>query len=413
MAAQQKSLRLSRAAFVLLTKCLKYDYISPRLPFTTPWKYDVNACFYGQFPTHTSSHPHHPATMKTQLSTSVPSFQIGEFEAPLRYLEEALPALGERIGLQGEDLQKFVATGMASACACRPLLAPDALSQGMIEPVPEARIFWNLIGDLLLDESSSIIGAEHLRTAMHLQREGFNVVLVQNHRSGSDILVMETLIRRFFGRDVCASWSYMAGHVINLFLIPLMFSAGIRRCQIFAVKYQSTDIPGTTVDDMKCQNQRAMTCLMRHVEPGGTLTVYYPEGGRGTGGMMRGEPRATCIPRNIALNKKKPLIILPTFVDGTERLLPQARGENEFNEVLERMQRGRADLIIGKPVPWEALCAANVQHKGDKHEWNRRMSDTMLALVARLGPPAEAGFYSEDNEYVRELLSHFPQGGVP
>jgi len=221
------------------------------------------------------------------------------------------------------------------------------------------------------------------------------------------MLAMETLLRRALGHDGCVDWSYMSGHVINLYLIPLMFGAAFLRFQIFSMKYQSTGVAGLDAQGMKQQNIRAMKALRRHTVKGGTLTVYYPEGGRGTGGMMKGEARTSCILHNIA-NSGKPLIILPTNIANSEQLLPQARGLNEFNEIIQNMRPGTAHLSIGAPVTWGELLDAS-SGSGDA---DRYMCDALLSLVGRLGQPTETGYYSPEQTFVQDILSKFPQGGV-
>jgi 1-acyl-sn-glycerol-3-phosphate acyltransferase len=337
----------------------------------------------------------------------VPAFGVGQTSEPLAYLHTNLPPLGMRLGLDGFALGEFVGTGITSAEACIPLMSQDALLQGVVEAVPEARAFWNLVGAIAVSQDSTVSGIEHFIEAQRLKQEGFNVVLVQNHRSGADTLIMETLLHRTLKHDVCADWSYMAGHVVNLYLIPLMFVAAFRRFQIFSMKYQSTGVAGLDAQGMKQQNIRAMRALRRHTAGGGTFTTYYPEGGRGTGGMMKGEAQTSCILHNIA-NSGKPLIILPTNIANSEQLLPQARGPNEFNEVIQNMSLGTAHLSIGAPVTWGELLDAS----SGSDDTDQYMCDTLLSLVAQLGPTAETGYYSPEHAFVQDILSKFPRGGV-
>lgn len=341
--------------------------------------------------------------MKT-TPTPVPHFGIGESEAPLQYLQTALPSFCRRIGMTESRLEHFVETGFASAKACIPYLSLKSMMKGMLEPIPQARTFWNLVGDTLLDESSTFTGLEHLRTAMTYQKQGWNVVLVQNHRSGADMMVMETLIRRNLEQDICAEWAYVARHAVNLYLIPLMFSAAIRRFQIFSVKYQSNGIAGMDKVKMKEQNTRAILALSEKTSKGGTVTAYYPEGGRSDGYLKTGEPRSSCIPRNIAQSGCK-LLVLPTYVSRTEQILRPVRGVNEFNEVLMHMERGSATCIIGQPICWDAIQENNRAFEDKRYEWNRRVCDTLLALIGRLAPAQEAGYYSQGNAGIWSLIA--------
>ncbi len=350
--------------------------------------------------------------MKNSTCVDVPSFGIGQWLEPLEYLADELPVFCDRLGINGGHKEHFVQTALASAKAGVRLLSQEVMLAGMVGPLPEARAFWNLTGDTLLDTGSEVTGIEHLKTAMHYQQQGWNVVVVQNHRSGADMLVMETLIRRHFGEDICADWAYMAGHAVNLYLIPLMFSAAMRRFQIFSVKYQSTGITGMDVERMKQQNHRALLALRRHTAPGGKVVVYYPEGGRGNGTMKAGEPRTSCLPRNIAEGGKG-LIILPTYVRDTELLHRPARGDNEFNEVFVHMDKGSATLAIGEPVRWDAIRELNAPYfERNRNQWNERICNTLLGLVARLGPPEHAGPHSPSNAATWSLIAPLIHGGV-
>ncbi len=303
--------------------------------------------------------------------------------------------------MKATDRAAFVSTGMASAQACIPLMTQDNLEAGMTQAVPAVRDFWNLAGDTLVNQESRVVGMDNMKLALEHMGRGGNVLMVQNHRSGADTMVFETLVRRALGRDVCKDWAYMSGHAVNLYLIPLMFCGGMNRFQIFSAKYLSAGLNGVDEVAMNAQNQRAMMSLRRHVKGGGRLVGFYPEGGRGDGCMKLGEPKTSCIPKIMASASKAELLVLPTYVCDASNILNPVRGINEYNEIFVNSRPGTASLVIGEPVPWGDICVLNCEHETVRGAWNVHVNNTLLALVARLGPPEERG--PHDPSIVEEL----------
>jgi len=348
----------------------------------------------------------------------VPQFGVGQIDGVETYVTGAIAEFCIRSGIDSQ-IGRLTELAVESLRAAAPLMR-TSLMAGSVLPVPAVRRFWLAVGDVLVSRESTLEGEEHLRTAMRYLDSGGNVVIIQNHRSGSDNLVMEMLVNRFFGnRDIAANWSYMAGHAVNLYLIPLMFTAALHRFQIFSAKYHSLGLPGIATErDINAQNLRALTALRRHATQGSQVVVYYPEGGRGDNGMKLGEPKTVCIPTLLSGKGMPPLLVLPTYVHDTVRILPPVRGQNEFNEVFAHAQHGTARITFGQPVKWEALQPSLVQLEAAQARlvdpdmrrigtlaYQRHACDAMLSLVAGLGPVAERGPYADD-AFVESLIGH-------
>ena len=334
-------------------------------------------------------------------TTQVPRFGVGETDTVLQYLRHTLPAFCKKAGMDSNQTKQFVSAGIASAEACVPLMSMEHLEAGMVNPNQTIRKFWNLAGDILVRPDSEVVGMKNMELALEYMSQGFNVLMIQNHRSGADTLVFETLVRRALNKDVCADWSYMSGHAVNLFLIPLMFCGGMRRFQIFSAKYIANGLDGVDQERMNKQNQRAMLALRRHVKDGGKLVGFYPEGGRGDGCMKVGEPKTSCIPKIIESGAGGKLIVLPTYVRDASNILNPVRGINEYNEVFANSSTGTASLNIGEPILWSDIC--DLCADADRDEWNRKVNRVLLALVARLGPAGERG--PHDPQIVEELVA--------
>jgi 1-acyl-sn-glycerol-3-phosphate acyltransferase len=344
-------------------------------------------------------------------TSDVPCFEVGQTAGVRDYVVEAMALLCERLNLGNDQSHMLQGLALASLEAAMNVMQ-TSLNAGLVESHPVARKFWNELGDVLVNDDSAIQGVEHLISAIYTLRQGFNVLLVQNHRSGADILLMETLIRRRLGKDIASDWAYMAGHAVNLYAIPLMVSLATRRFQIFSAKYRSTGLVGNTDADMARQNTRSLMSLRKYCFNGGRIVVLYPEGGRGDDSMKMGEPRTVCIPQIMRRGSKRKLYILPTYVNGTANILPTVRSKNEFNEIFVNAQRGTASLSLGQLVNWDhiqpddsqvAQLAQTYQQQdrlegnvANERAYSRIMVDTMLGLVAQLAPnDHERGPYAD------------------
>ena len=312
--------------------------------------------------------------------------QVAEVE---EYVQTALPEFCQRLRLDAATTDSLKSLGLASLRAATAIIETSCNS-GEVAPLQEARQFWLKLCEVLVSDDSRLIGEHHLQTAKNHMQEGGNVLLIQNHRSGADTLLLEAMVNRHFGYDITADWAYMSGHAVNLFLLPLMFTAAVRRFQIFSAKYQSTGLPGmATAQAMSIQNTKALTSLSKYCREGGKLVGLYPEGGRGETCMKRGESKTSCIFKLMA-RSNRPLLILPTYVDGSPSILPVVRGNNEYNEVFVHARIGTGALSIGTPMAWadlEEIAHAISSRFNQSPE--QSICDAGLALVAQLAPNEE------------------------
>lgn len=350
-----------------------------------------------------------------QATDNCPMFGIGQIQGVYEYVQAELPRFCERVRVcqtQTVRLRALVENSYHAAVS----LMSNSLNTGMVEPTPAGRELYNFMSDTLICPNRSCIasGQRHLETALEFLAQGGNVLLVQNHRSGADNVVTETLVRRLYGKDLAADWAYMAGHAVNLCLVPLMFFASaLRRFQIFSVKYKSMGITGMNDQEMIRQNLRAIAALGNYVKPGGKLVALYPEGGRGDHHMIQGQAQTMKVPEIVTRCSPNGLMILPTYMHGATSILPVARVINEYNEILMRAEQGWGELSIGRPVMWEDLqpTESNVQEVADsliasgecKTETEARskarkriLADTVLGLIAYLAPnDEERGPYAQ------------------
>ena len=281
----------------------------------------------------------------------VPNFDIAHTAGVREYCEGAVARLSSRLGLCSREsgALKRHFFGSLEACAER---IKNCLAEPYVPVIPEARALYDYLGNLIVSPDSRIVGASNLVRAYEMRRQGWNVLLVQNHTSGADMIAMEQLVARA-GIGRTEDWSYMAGHVVNLYLIPMTLAGAFGRYQIFSVKYRSLGSCGTE-QQMHEQNCRALHTLMERSRIGGQFLVVYPEGGRGEGRLLDGVPQTMKIPQIMA-DSPKGLVLVPTYISGATSILPVHRGHNEFNEVLEYTKRGAATLTVGEPVIWDNL----------------------------------------------------------
>jgi 1-acyl-sn-glycerol-3-phosphate acyltransferase len=262
------------------------------------------------------------------------------------------------------------------AVCCK--MAKEGASRGLVEPIPESLQLVNKFENLVSLESK-LINPENLETALSFMKAGGNVLMVQNHTSGADTYVWRTLVNRYFSdRPLADEFAYMSGHIVNIYPMPLLFSGTFRRIQIYSERYKQITGNHITHRDMVNQNCRALRALYNFVKPSGKMVGLYPEGGRGEGALKFGDPNTAIIPQTIA--KFGNFMILPTYVNGATSILPVKRGENEFNEFLNYIQPGTADITCGTPYYW-----ADVDQSSKEN-----IHATIMHSIAALAPTLEA-----------------------
>jgi hypothetical protein len=120
----------------------------------------------------------------------IPTFGIGETCGVREYVERAMPELCARLQVSPKRANELLRLALSSVDASIPAIGAN-LTAGMVESTTQARAFWNEIGDEMVSYESRLHGLENLIEALALMEKGKNILLIQNHRSGADTMVME------------------------------------------------------------------------------------------------------------------------------------------------------------------------------------------------------------------------------
>lgn len=314
----------------------------------------------------------------------------------MEFFDTQLPGLAERMCLCTETRAVFerlfkeaLRKSADTICACR--------QSGMAAPTNEGRALLDFLGDTAVGPESQLIGSEHVARALAFMREGGNVLMVQNHRSGADTVAWDKLVNRHFN-GAAREFGYMAGHVVAFYLIPHTIISGITRFQIFSQKYKDqADEVGLTLTEMMGQNVRALQAVARWIRTGGKFVGLYPEGGRSECGLLEGNHQTAKIGEIIAAGSPRGLMILPTYVDGTTSILPVVRGADEFQRFICHVRRGNATVTCGEPIRWEDLqpdatppATAGEEGRRTKEARRRHIHAQTMRAIARLAPSVEA-----------------------
>ncbi len=164
-------------------------------------------------------------------------FAAGSDANVYEYLASQIPALADRLGLSAADLQDLYRVFMRSYRVCAARIEEDS-DKGIVDAIVESRDLIEHLARLLMNADSTLFGAENFARALAFREQGGNVLIVQNHTSGADILATHALLSKDFP-GVPAQFIWMAGHVVTKFLLPMLLAAGATRVQIFSVKYKS------------------------------------------------------------------------------------------------------------------------------------------------------------------------------
>ncbi len=304
-----------------------------------------------------------------------------EIENAAAYARVELDKLATRLGLRQDQMEILHILFEQSLESAAQILTTQT-NAPYVPANNEGRAFLDFLQSLIVGDESRLIGENNLAQALEFMAEGGNVLLVQNHTSGADTIVMDYLVNQRFN-NAAKQWIYMAGHVVNLFLLPLTICGGLSRVQIFSAKYcQHATLE--VLAKMQEQNARALGQLAPLVSNGGVLIGLYPEGGRGEGGLKSGEVRTMKIPQVLHMASPKGLMILPSYVSGATSILPIVRGEREFEEFITHVRRGNANVQFGPGVMWKALQPSdeNLSSQAVK----QYLIDRVMRLIAQLAP---------------------------
>jgi 1-acyl-sn-glycerol-3-phosphate acyltransferase len=234
---------------------------------------------------------------------------------------------------------------------------------------PLARRIHQILADRLLAPDLTLVDLGNLA---ELKRQP--VVMVANHLSYSDANVIEVLLRRAGGQELCDRLTVIAG--------PKVYSTLKRRFSSLCfgtvkVPQSSRRASGEAVmptREVARAARRAIDTALERLGLGEALLVF-PEGTRSRSGEMQrlltGAARYLDAPGTV---------ILPIGLTGTEDLFPI--GERTFRPA-------PIALRVGRPIPASALRA---RCRGDR----RLVVDCIGLAIAALLPPAYQGAYGHD-----------------
>ncbi len=283
----------------------------------------------------------------------------------------------------------------------------ECLEAPFVEALSVSEELWHLLGEIVVGNNTMVEGLDHVASAIDFMRRGGNVLLVQNHTSGADTLVLHHVVNQHLDGEA-QRWLHMAGHVVNIFLLPLAITAGVHRIQIFSAKY-CAQADKAVLSRMKENNARALASIGPKIMAGGQCIVLYPEGGRGDGHLKQAEPRTMKIPQLMSIVSTHGLRVLPSYVEATE-LLPVERHADEFERFLRNAKPGRATLRFGPSVNWQDLQPTDAEVRAHlrghfeqclgnpDHALKKCLADKVMRMIAVMTPESARGHYTIEGE---------------
>ncbi len=325
-------------------------------------------------------------------------FQMWQTDGVREFVEAQLPGLAERLQVNEGEL---TAAFMHSFEVSLRRMGPE-LNQGFLDAVPEGLDLLHFVEPNLLAPGSTLTGGEYIAEVLEFLGKGGNVLVVQNHTSGADTSSFRQLVRQHQGGNPVMDQAILvAGHVVNLYLIPLTIMCGLRFFPIFSAKYKAQAEAACKTDvaaEMNAQNRRAMMAMVQAASQGGKMMWVYPEGGRGEGQLLEGHAQVAKIPELIAGASPNDFMIWPTYIEATDILPVNRIGEDEFCEFVCWTRQGTARATCGKPVMWEdvrpsqdAICMHATRYDVNHNIAGKQLLHAMIMRqIAALAPTEHA-----------------------
>lgn len=137
----------------------------------------------------------------------VPAFGVGECDSVIDYAGPAVARLCARLGLS-DNVDRVQAAFMA-ALRANAATMQRSLGSSYVPYVPESRRLLTLIESLLIRDTD-VWGYPSMQAAQRIMARGGNVLLVSNHTSGADTLVLDYELRSYLIRRVMGAIAELA-----------------------------------------------------------------------------------------------------------------------------------------------------------------------------------------------------------
>ncbi len=214
---------------------------------------------------------------------------------------------------------------------------------------------------LMLPESS-VSGLEHVDHAMVLAEQGRRVMIVGNHLSYADTLVLCTLLRRAGRVDASQRVAAVAGPKVYSDAMRRLTVAGIHSIKVAQSSSLQTNEVEFTPREIVRITRAAMTQASVAMDEG-NFVLIYPEGTRSRNGHLQPFLRATNRWLNIPGT-----VLLPFGVWGLDNLYGLDEG---------RMMPATCHGRFGPVIDTQSLRA----NGGDRDEALRRSHESLAALL--------------------------------
>lgn len=303
-----------------------------------------------------------------------------EAACALQAAEEQLPLLTERLGLD-EETEGELRSLVTSSISQNAERFEESKKKPMVKALDVSIRLLKLLGTILIGSGSQMTGLKNLKSALDFTAKGGNVLLVSNHTSSADAILLNHVVSTL-GGDM-KNWFYVAGRSTGQSLLMLMVSGGFNRFQVHTAK--DCRKAGEHYGTMHAQNAVTYAAIGSTVSQGGKCVVLYPEGTRNDSGTTRAEQGAMRIGQIMDICSPAGFKVLPSSVHA-EGMLPVWRTPDEHEQIIARFQRANVSISFGQMVDWEVLNSGNGRLQ------RQSQTDMCMGLIEKCNTPQLGGY---------------------
>jgi glycerol-3-phosphate O-acyltransferase len=250
-------------------------------------------------------------------------------------------------------------------------------------PIDYYRFSLDFIRPLVDTPRSAVFGLEHLEEASQKLKRGENVILLANHQTEADPLIIAILLEKTHP-EIAEKLIYVAGARVTNDPLAIPFSLGFDLICIYSKRY--IDDPPELKRDKQMHNKATMEHVSRLLKEGRKIIYVAPSGGRDRRNA-KGEIEVAPFDASsielfylMAKKAKTPTSFVP-FALSTYDLFPPPESIQKDLGEMRKVRRAPASIAFSAPFDMEHFPGSESE---DRMERREKRAESIWGIVNQM-----------------------------